>query len=355
MKGARDFLSAMLVAIAACACPGCDEPLTPADGTASSGAARTDPPTSSEQRGQKQSTPNSEESPGQPLPGRYVIIHADDAGMCDSVNRATIDALEHGAVTSVSIMVPCPAFEEFAEYAASHPEHDYGIHLTLNAEFASYRWGPVASADEVPSLIDRDGFLWRSEHQTAANARVDEVERELRAQIDKALDHDVPLSHLDSHMGTLFMRADFLDVYLRLGDEYDLPVLLTRDDGLARRLGFDDRNIAQMRSAADQLEREGFPIVDKILMHYSWDPVPQKKQIYLNMIRRAPAGVTEIIVHCGYADRELRLITGSYSIRDGDRQVFTDPEVLSAIESQDVELISWKEFRQLTSERTPGE
>ncbi len=269
--------------------------------------------------------------------------------MCRSVNRATIDALEHGAVSSVSIMVPCPAFEEFAEYARTHPQYDYGIHLTLNAEFERYRWGPVLSADTVRSLVDRQGYLWRSEHQTAANARADDVERELRAQIDKALDAGVPLSHLDTHMGTLFMRADFLDVYLRLGTDSKLPVLITRDDGLAGRLGVDERMVAQIRSAADQLGQEGFPVLDKVLMHYSWDSVSQKKRAYRSMIFDAPPGVTQIIIHCGEADAELRSITSSYSIRDGDRQVFTDPQVIAEIENQDVNLISWKQLSRMTS------
>ncbi len=285
---------------------------------------------------------------------RQLIIHADDAGMSHSVNVATIEGLESGIVSSASIMVPCPWFSEFAEYARTHPEYDYGIHLTLNSEWKHYRWGPVASRDKVPSLIDQDGYLWDNVPQVAANVRADEVELELRAQIERAKQFGVPLSHLDTHMGALVSRPDLVEVYARLGIEYDLPILFIRR--------LDDATAAQypaMKERAEQivkaLDAKGLPVLDSLSQFYGGDTHEQRVSNYYESLTKLKPGVSELIIHCGVDNDELRAITNSAARRDGDRRIFSSGEMRQFLKDQDIQLLSWKQFREQVSGKSAAQ
>jgi aldose 1-epimerase len=279
---------------------------------------------------------------------RYLIVHADDAGMSHSVNRATIEALEQGGVTSASIMVPCPWFPEFARFAAEHPELDFGIHLTLNSEWRDYRWGPVASRDEVPSLIGPDGYLWSDVAQVVAHVKAEEAEIELRSQIEKARAHGIRLSHLDPHMGALVSRPDLARLYLKLATEYDLPVLFARPGPHSELV----RRYPEALALVPVLEQLGMPILDGLYQFYDGGTHEQRKARYLETLRTLPSGVSEIIVHCGYDDEELRAVTSSATIRDSDRRVFTDPQVLAEMKGLGIKTINWKQLRDLTSGRS---
>ena len=149
----------------------------------------------------------------EPSAEKLLIIHADDVGMCHSVNEATILALEGGIVTSGSIMVPCPWFLEIAEYCRENPEADLGIHITLTSEWKHYRWRPVSSINKVPGLIDEEGYLWHSEEDVAKHASPAEVEIEIRAQVQRAIDFGIKPTHIDTHMGTVYETPEFFAAY----------------------------------------------------------------------------------------------------------------------------------------------
>jgi len=143
---------------------------------------------------------------GYPADSKLLIIHADDLAVSHSQDIASFDALDRGAVTSASIMVPCPWLTEVADYAKAHPGADLGLHLTLTAEWKTYRWGPVASINTVPSLLDPSGYLWPETEPAVAHIKEEDAEREIRAQIQRAYAMGIHPTHVDSHMGVLFAR-----------------------------------------------------------------------------------------------------------------------------------------------------
>lgn len=284
----------------------------------------------------------------QPDGKRYLIIHADDAGMSHSVNRGTIDAMKKGIVSSASIMVPCPWFSEFAEMARENPELDYGIHLTLNAEWKHYRWGPVAPREKVPSLVDETGYLWDNVPQVMKNVKAEEAAIELRAQVQRAKDFGVPLSHLDTHMGAIVSRPDLIEVYVNLGIEFDLPVLFLRE--------LNERLIRQYPALtkrgpelAKLLQEKGLPVIDRIVQYYDARTIEERHAKYIETLNNLSPGVNQLIIHCGYANDELRAITNSWKQRDGDRATFMDPEIAALVDQLGIKVISWKQLREMES------
>jgi chitin disaccharide deacetylase len=278
-------------------------------------------------------------------PGRSLIVHADDAGMSHSVNTATIEGLEHGVVTSASILVPCAWFPEFAEYARKHPQRDYGVHLTLTCEWKNYRWGPVAPRDKVPSLLDHDGYLYRDNPPVVGNARLSEAETELRAQIDRAKAFGVPLSHLDTHMGTLLDRPDLLELYVNLGIAYNLPVMFTRQASLPAFQAKYPALRGHDRQLLDMLDAHHLPVLSSVLMTYVGGEHATRTRNYLKAFEAMPPGVNQLIVHCGVDNPELEAITDSAKLRDSDRRFVTDPDTRAQLARMGITLTSWGEFR----------
>ena len=274
---------------------------------------------------------------GHPADSKLLIIHADDLAVAHSVDAASFDALDKGAISSASIMVPTPWITEVAAYAKAHPNADLGLHLTLTSEWETYRWGSVEPAEKVPSLLDSAGTFPVDENVVAARAKPIEVERELRAQIERALALGIRPTHLDSHMGALFSTPELMATYVKVAREYRLPFLALRGDPRAPP--------QPPLSAKDVL-------LDAVIIAGPEVPRDQWKAFYLKSIANLKPGLTEMIVHLGRDDSELQAVMVNHepygsAWRQRDYDVVTSPEFKKALQDNRVILVTWKELQQL--------
>ena len=164
---------------------------------------------------------------GYPSDKIILMLHADDIGMCYEANDSAKNYLPQGRIQSAAMMVPCPWFNEIAEWYKENPDYDLGLHLTMNSEWKDYRWGPVAGKDKpCPAWCDADGYLHRDVIATAMKAKPEEIETEIRAQVERALSRGIRPGHIDTHMGTLYARPDFTAAYMKVAEEYHLPAMV---------------------------------------------------------------------------------------------------------------------------------
>jgi hypothetical protein len=274
---------------------------------------------------------------GYPADSKLLIIHADDLAVAHSVDSASFDALNRTAVTSASIMVPCPWLTEVAEYAKAHPDADLGLHLVLNSEWKTYRWGPVESKDKVPSLLDPAGTLWSTSEQVAKNVKPEEAEREIRAQVEHALAVGIHPTHLDTHMGSLMVNPQLIAAYAKVAHENHLPFLFMKIPGMGPDVlsALNDKDVVL----------DSIAIANPSINPAEWE------QFYLETIGNLKPGLTELIVHLGQDDSELKAIMGGLPYgsewRQRDFNAVTSPEFKKALQDNHVILVKWKDLQKL--------
>jgi len=271
---------------------------------------------------------------GYPASARLLVIHADDLGMNHSVNRATFEALEKGWITSASILVPCPWFPEVARWAKQHPNADLGIHLALNSEWTTLRWGPVSSTDKVPSLLDAAEYLPLDTPAVVQNAKISEVETELRAQVDRARSAGISPTHLDTHMGALFESAGLYQVYRKMGPAYGLPILQARAGSHAP-MG--------TSPPAEEVLVEKVIEIDPGIVAEDWT------SWYRKQLEPLGPGVYQVIVHLAYDDEEMRGATYDHpdwgaAWRQHDLDMVKSAEFRQFLKEQGFILVTWKEL-----------
>ncbi|MDP8993139.1 MAG: polysaccharide deacetylase family protein [Actinomycetota bacterium] len=257
---------------------------------------------------------------------KLLIVSCDELGVAHATNVGTYEALREGLGTSASLMVPSPWAREAA---ARYRGEDVGVHLVLNAEWELYRWGPITQA---PSLLDGDGGFPRTPQDVWDHADLDEVRRELRAQVERAILWGFDVSHLDSHLGTLQRRPEFFDVYLELAVDFGLPLRLS-GPSTERDIGFPFRQLAAA---------EGVVFPD----HF----VPARGAGARRVLERAlfdlGPGVTEIQAHPAIDTPELRAAAPDWPVRVDDHDVLVNDHGLRALAQRaHVQLVGYRELR----------
>ncbi len=268
---------------------------------------------------------------------KYLILHADDLGLSHSVNKATFQALNNGSVSSASLMVPCPWFLEAANIISKKPDLDIGIHLTLTAEWKDYKWGGVAPSDEISSLLDGNGYFYPTVKEVIQHAKPEEVEKELRAQIDKAIALGVKPTHLDSHMGTLFATPEMFMIYIKMSKLYHIPIFLPKNAAEAR---------PELFSLLDK---------DQILIDY-YNMMEQKRDpkewlsFYKGVIKELKPGINQIIVHLSFDDEEMKAVCKFHDDygskwRENDLKTVENKAFKKYLKDNKIVLTGWKDLK----------
>lgn len=281
---------------------------------------------------------------GFPKGKKILLLHCDDAGMCEEANIAVQSYVLKGDVLSAAIMMPCPNAEEMVEWAKKHPTADIGVHLTLTSEWKKYRWSSITDPEKVPGLIDPEGKLWHEVQDVVVHASPKEVETEIRVQIDKMIQMGLKPSHIDTHMGTLYGSPEFAKVFFETAVKYNIP---------ANAIDLSDKDVADYYRAA------GYPINDELIKFLETYPLPKldnftsapdgksyenKKGNFIKLVQSLKPGLTEIIFHPSILTENLKSITGSAQQRAWEAEMFSDPEIKQFFKDNDIELTTWTEI-----------
>ncbi len=284
---------------------------------------------------------------GWPADAKVLMIHADDIGMCHAANEAAKIAFPDGRITSCSVMMPCPWAYDFCQWAREHQDtYDIGLHITLTSEWKTYKWRPVLGPYKVPSLCDKNGFFYPDVLQVALRAKPEEVEAEIRAQVQRAIDWGLRPTHLDTHMGTVFARPDFVKAFMKVAREFGITPFL----------------IEPTMNLVEMAKKRGMPMTGEMLKlfkdyksakldYFTYPEKPQGDRSYearkanlVKQLRELKPGITCMIIHPSIMSPELKDITGSAETRAWELAIFDDPDIRKLIKDEGIHLVTWREL-----------
>ncbi|MCF6223233.1 MAG: polysaccharide deacetylase family protein [Flavobacteriaceae bacterium] len=281
---------------------------------------------------------------GYPEGKKIIMLHADDIGMSEEANIAADEIMLNNHIQSAAIMMPCPNAEAFVQWAIDHPGMDVGLHLTLTSEWQNYRWGPVSDPNDVPSLIDPDGKLWHEVHAVVAHATVEDIEKEIRAQIEKSIALGHRPDHIDTHMGTLYGHPSFVKVFFKVAEEYGIPANVIDLSNPEVIDIFKARGFPIDESVIKLVESYTLPKLDFFTSAPKGNTYEEKIENFKKLIKSLKPGITEIIFHPSVDTENLKSITNSWQQRVWEYEMFSDPDLIQFFEAEGIIFTDWKEM-----------
>jgi hypothetical protein len=276
---------------------------------------------------------------------RLAIIHADDIGMCQASVQAFRDLWSAGGVTSGAVMVPCAWFPAVAQMCREIPEVDMGVHATLNAEWEKYRWGPVSDVGAGSGLRDAAGYFHDDPDRTSELASVEDVEKEVNAQIGKALQAGIDVTHVDSHMGAI-LHPKFIQTYIQAAGSRTLPNMLPRLDALGiEGMGIGEADKVAYAPIMAMLEGLGVPMLNGI-MSMPLDQPHRQIETAKELLGALPEGITHFILHPSTDTPELRALAPDWESRVANYETFMSDELKRFIECEDIKPVGYRAIRE---------
>lgn len=275
---------------------------------------------------------------------RVLITHIDDMGFCHAANQASLACLTSGAASCASVIVNAPWFREAVQICVEHPEFDVGVHLTLTAEYPTFRWSALSSRDPATGLLDKEGYLWHSREDAIRHVTAEAAKTEMRAQIDSALEAGIDVTHIDTHMGSV-VHPKFLASYLSLADEYGVPAFLprvTRERLKALAMG---DMAEEFVAILEKVDAARVPVLDEIIVDTLVD-LNDKETFYQEKIQSIKPGLTHLLFHPAINGDELQAIADTYGSRHADYLFWRQSKTRQFIVDAGIKLIGYRELRQ---------
>ena len=269
--------------------------------------------------------------------------------MCHAANEAFIENVAFGLTTCGAVMVPCPWFMELAAYCRAHPQADVGVHLTLTAEWKQYRWGPISTRERASGLLDAEGYLPRSNRELHAQMDAAAAIREMRAQVERALDAGIDVTHIDTHMGSV-LHPQLVAAYIQLGLDFRVPVMLPRlDEAELRARGATPEMVAAVRGLLADAQAAGLPILDR-MGAVNLQPGEDAAAQYQRAFEALPPGIVHFLYHPAKPGGEIQAITDHWTRQVGDYRTFQSEAMRAFFKRSGIKLIGYRALREAMRE-----